>query len=297
MPAVSPIGATVSGATHHLDDINGVPLHYVTAGESGTPFLLVHGWPETWYAFHRLIPLLAERHRVVAVDLRGFGDSGTDAATYDEATMAEDLHQLIEQLGIGPVHVLCQDISGGVTFRLATTRPDDVLSFTGIETTLAGHGLEMLADVLHGGSWHVSVLGTPGIPSMLLPGHERELIAGWAYPMMTGPNGGISSSTVDEIVRAYSREDAWRGTEGIYRQLFVDDGETRARAEAHPLRVPVLAVDGINHPFTESTLRQVAAGDFTSVTIDGVGHLVAQESPERLAEVLLSFAGTVDGAR
>lgn len=295
MPITSPIGATIPVVEHHLDDINGVPLHYVTAGDSGSPILLIHGWPETWYAFHRLIPLLAERHRVIAVDMRGFGDSGTEAETYGEATTVEDLHQLISQLGFGPTHVVCQDISGGVGFRLAADHPSDALSLTGIETTLAGFGLEMLADVLHGGSWHLAFFGTPGIASMLMPGHERDLIAGWAYPLMTGPGGGISASTIDEMVRTYSRDHGWRGTEAIYRQLFVDEGATRARVEAHPVRVPVLAVDGISHPFTESTLRQVAAGEFEAVRVEGVGHLVAQEAPEILAETLLRFAQKVDG--
>jgi len=228
------------------------------------------------------------------VDLRGFGDSGTDAESYDEGTFVEDLHRLIEQLGLGPVHLLCQDISGGIGFRLAATHPGDTLSFTGVETALAGFGLEMLADVLHGGSWHLGFLGTPGIASMLVPGHERE-ITDWAYSVMTG-SAGSDASVVDEVVRTYARPDAWRGTEGIYRHLFVDDGATRARAEEHPLQVPVLAVDGVNHPFTASTLRQVAAGHFEAVRIDDVGHLVAQEAPWALADVVLQFARQVEGA-
>ncbi|MRJ74912.1 alpha/beta fold hydrolase [Aeromicrobium sp. SMF47] len=294
MPVVEPLGATVPGVVHHLDEINGVPLHHVTAGDAGTPVLLIHGWPETWYAFHRLIPLLADHHRVIAVDLRGFGDSGTDAPAYDQASHVQDLHLLVERLGLGPVHVVCQDISGGIGFRLASTQPEDVLSLTGIETTLAGFGFELLADVLHGGSWHVSFLGTPGIASLLLPGRERELIAEWAYPLMTGPAGGIDPGTIEEFVRTYSRDDAWRGTEGLYRELFVDEGATRALAEEHPLTMPVLAVDGVNRPFTANTFGQVVAGELSAVVIDDVGHLVAQEAPEALAEALLHFISGVE---
>ena len=55
--------------------VNGTELHYVTAGNEGSPVLLVHGFPESWWTFRKLIPLLSEHHRVVAVDLRGFGDS------------------------------------------------------------------------------------------------------------------------------------------------------------------------------------------------------------------------------
>ena len=74
--------------------MNGTTLHYVTAGTSGSPALLVHGFPETWWAFRGLIPLLAASHRVFAVDLRGFGDSSSADTEYDDATSAEDLHQL-----------------------------------------------------------------------------------------------------------------------------------------------------------------------------------------------------------
>ena len=86
--------ASLPGITHHHVDVNGIQLHYVEAGTTGSPILLVHGFPETWWAFHKLIPLLAANHRVFAVDLRGFGDSGNEAGEYDSATSAEDLHQL-----------------------------------------------------------------------------------------------------------------------------------------------------------------------------------------------------------
>src|ERR1700760_2473831 len=61
---------------HHAAEVNGTRLHYVTAGDRGAPILLVHGFPETWWAFHRVIPRLGAAHRGGAGDLRGFGDSG-----------------------------------------------------------------------------------------------------------------------------------------------------------------------------------------------------------------------------
>jgi hypothetical protein len=115
---------------------------------------------------------------------------------------------------------------------------------------------------------------------MLLPGHERQLLANWAYPMMTGVKGSISESGIDEFTRAYARPNGWRGTEGLYQSIFTDDGQTRALAESQPLTVPVLTVDGFSAPFTEQTFRQVAAGKVTSVRLEGVGHLVAQEAPK-----------------
>src|ERR1700726_1177135 len=120
--------AALHGVTHHHAEVNGPTLHYVAAGTEGTPVVLVHGFPETWWAFRKLIPLLAPKHRVFAVDLRGFGDSGNEPGEYDSTTSAEDLHLLIGQLDAGPVHLTGQDISGATVFRLAATHPQDVLS-------------------------------------------------------------------------------------------------------------------------------------------------------------------------
>ena len=93
--------ATIPGVTHHTFQSGDAVLHYVTAGAEGSPILLVHGWPETWWAFRSVIPLLAASHRVVAVDLRGFGDSTASEGDYTVEASAEDLHRLIEHVGHG----------------------------------------------------------------------------------------------------------------------------------------------------------------------------------------------------
>jgi pimeloyl-ACP methyl ester carboxylesterase len=294
MTVITPAGATIPGVTHHRADVNGARLHYVSAGASGSPVLLTHGWPETWWAFRKVIPLLAATHRVFAVDLRGFGDSSTADGSYDAATCAEDLHQLVQHLGVGPVHVLCQDLSGGPGFRFAATHPADVLSFTAVEATLAGFGLELLADVAHGGFWHLGFFAAPGIPEILLPGHERQLLADWAYPVMTAVKDAVTDGDIDEFTRSYARPDGWRGSEGLYRSIFTDNGQTRKLAESQPLAVPVLAVEGVNARLTEQTFRQAAAGEVTSVRLEGVGHLIAQEAPEALSAAILKFTERAD---
>jgi pimeloyl-ACP methyl ester carboxylesterase len=295
MTVIASPGATIPGVTHHLTELGGTQLHYVSAGDTGSPIVLVHGWPETWWAFRKLVPLLAQSHRVYALDLRGFGDSATGDEPWSEQLAADDLHHLVDHLGVGAVHLLSQDIGGSVAFRFAATHPDDVLSFAAIESTLVGFGLELLADVNGFGSWHVVFLGAPGIPSLLLPGRERTLLAEWAYPMMNGTEGAITEADVDEFVRTYSRENGWRGTESLYRAIFTDKGATKALAEEHPIAVPVLAIDGVNTPFTATSFRAVSTGSFTSAHIEGVGHLVAQEAPEKLAAALLDFVAEVDG--
>ena len=271
--------------THHQADLNGTRLHYVSAGRTGPPILLVHGFPETWWAFREVIPLLAEEHRVYAVDLRGFGDSSNADGDYRSAASAEDLHQLIRHFGVGPVHLLGQDLSGGVVYRTAAEHPEDVLSLIGVETGLAGFGAEMLADVTHGGAWYIGALATPGIPELLFAGREREFIAEHLYPSY-----GVVADTA-EFVRTYARPDGFRGAAGLYRSMLTEGAELRALAAARPLTMPVLAVGTSGGPFTATTLRQVTQGEVSSAEFAGVGHYVAQQAPEQLAAAVREHIG------
>jgi pimeloyl-ACP methyl ester carboxylesterase len=281
------------GLTHHRAQVNGTELHYVSAGTSGPPVLLVHGFPESWWSFHKLIPLLAERHRVVAVDLRGFGDSAIAAPAHDSATAAADLAALIDQLDLGPVHLSAQDVSGPTAYRLAASRPELLRSLTLIESGLSGFGLEQLADVTHGGAWHIGVLAAPGIPELLLTGRERAFVAEYAIPSLTATAGAFSDADLDELARGYARPGGFSGAAGLYRSLLADGDELRALARERPLVLPALAVGGGSGDFTAAALRQVAA-DVTAVTLDGVGHYVAMEAPERLAAELLAFWTAAD---
>lgn len=288
--------ATIQDAAHHRIAVNGTELHYVSAGASGSPVLLVHGFPESWWAFRKLIPLLADSHRVFAVDLRGFGDSAPADDDHDSTVAAEDLHLFIAQLGVGPVHVAVQDIAGGAVFRLAATHPDDLLSFTAIEMGLAGFGLETLADVTHGGSWHIGVLAAPGIAELLFAGRERELLGQWAFPSMTAVAGSITDEDVDEFARTYARPGGWRGAAGLYRSMLAEGDQIKALAEAQPLTIPTLAIGAGGGPFTSGTLSQVTRGKVTSVQLEGVGHYAVQEAPEQVADALLQFTEAVDTA-
>ena len=292
--STAPTSPATAGITHHTAEVNGTELHYVSAGMTGSPVLLVHGFPESWWAFRRLIPLLAGRHRVFAVDLRGFGDSRVSEDDYDSAAAAEDLHQLIAHLGAGPVHLTGQDISGGTLFRLAATRPGDIRSFTAIEMGLAGFGLEGFADVTHGGSWHIGVLAAPGIAEMLFTGRERELLGTWAFPSMTAVPGSITAEDIDEFARTYARPGGWRGAAGLYRSMLSEGEEIRSLASSRPLTMPVLAVGAGGGPFTAATVEQVTAGPVESVQLDGVGHYAALEAPQALAGAVLNFLDRVD---
>src|SRR4051812_5533090 len=269
--------ATIADVRHETVAVNGTRLHYVTAGTQGTPVLLVHGFPETWWAFHKLIPLLAARHRVYAVDLRGFGDSDVADENYSGAVAAEDLHALIEHLSVGSMHVVGQDVSGGVVYRLAATHPEDVISLTAIESGLAGFGAERLADVTHGGVWYIGALAAPGVAGLLFEKEARRFLGEYLYPLYGVPAASVGPEDVAEYARTYGRPGGFSGAVGLYRGMLTEGDELRTLAQDRPLRLPVTTIGSRGGDFTRAAFRQVSAQDVTAVRLEGVGHYVAQE--------------------
>src|SRR5688500_8851037 len=108
----------IDGFTSATVDVNGITLHYVRGG-SGPTLLLVHGFPQDWYEWRGVMSRLATTFTVIAVDLRGVGRADAPRDGYDAATMAEDLHQLVEQLDVGPVYIAGHNIGGWVAYAYA----------------------------------------------------------------------------------------------------------------------------------------------------------------------------------
>jgi pimeloyl-ACP methyl ester carboxylesterase/quinol monooxygenase YgiN len=287
-----PPPATIDGVEHHRVSAGAGELHFVTAGVSGVPVLLVHGFPETWWAFRKLIPLLAANHRVIAVDLPGTGDSSHDDGNYDSATAAGALKDLLVGLDLGPVHLLGQDLGGPTTYRLAATAQDLVRSYTFVESGLSGFGLEALMDVAKGGRWHFGFLAEPGIPEMLLKGHERDFLDN----RYCAQRAAVLPADIDEFLRTYAAPSGWAGSLGRYQSL-VQEGAELTQLARTPLAMPVLAVgaggEGGFGDFSRQTMAQVAS-DVDDVLIGGTGHFVAQESPDALARHLLEFYSRVE---
>jgi pimeloyl-ACP methyl ester carboxylesterase len=280
---MNPRTTTAIDLQHETVELNDTVLHYVTAGESGSPVLLVHGFPETWTAFRKLIPLLAEHHRVYAVDLRGFGDSAVADEHFSSAVAADDLHALITRLSVGPMHVVGQDLSGSLVYRLARLYSKDVLSLTAVESGLAGFGAERLADVAHGGAWYIGALAAPGVAGLLFESKARAFIGEYLYPMY---GMALDAEDVSELARTYGRLGGFMGAAGLYRSMLTEGDELHALATT-PLTVPVVAVGSRGGDFTHSSFSAVTSQSVPAMHLEGVGHYVAQEAPQRLADILL----------
>ncbi|MET3901226.1 pimeloyl-ACP methyl ester carboxylesterase [Devosia sp. UYZn731] len=284
--------ATISGVTHHRVALNGTNLHYVSAGSAGSPILLVHGWPETWWAFHKVIPVLAKFHRVFAVDLRGFGASDVAQVGNTSATMAEDLHALVGHVGLGPVHLAAQDFSGPLAYRLAATHPQDLLSFIAVETGLPGFGLEILTNPMI--AWYFGTLAKPGAAERFFKGRETELLSEFIFTPPMTTSTAIGADDITEFIRGYDRAGGWNGAQAIYSSnLYEAEAYTKLVA-AQPLMMPALAIDRNPSNFTAESFAAASSGELNTQTIADTGHYVAMEAPSALASAMLEFINKVD---
>ena len=126
--------------SHHYADLGDVQLHYVTAG-AGFPVVLLHGWPQSWYAWRHVMPALATKYRVIAPDLRGLGDSSRPLEGYDKKTIAHDIWRLLhDHLGLKEFFLVGHDWGGPTAYALSAAHPEAVRKLAVLDVTIPGDG-------------------------------------------------------------------------------------------------------------------------------------------------------------
>lgn len=281
------MGGEIPGLAHHHADLGDVRLHYVTAGQ-GDPLVLLHGWPQTWFEWRRVMPALAREFRVIAPDLRGLGDSSRPSHGYDKATMANDIWLLLQQLGVSQCSVVGHDWGGPVAFALAAAQVEAVRRLAILDVVIPGDG----ADFSQGGRrWHHAFHMTPDLPEALVTGRERIYLE-WFFRSFAWRPDAIGEEEIAEYLRCYSQPGALRAGLALYRALPQDRDANARRIAAGKLPMPVLAVGGARSfgrgIEVEQSLRRVAE-DVTGAVIADCGHWIPEEQPELLLSHLLPF--------
>ena len=272
--------------------LDGMRINYETTGQ-GVPVLLLHGWPETSYAWRKLSPLLGESYTVIAVDMPGFGTSSKPQTGYEKLTIAGQLARMMESLGHDRYFVVGHDMGGQVAYPLAATQRDKVAGLVFMESGLPGFGQENAMNVGTGGSWHFGFNMAGDISETLVSGKEVEFLTFLFYRDKIGVVSADSITDEDIAVyaRALQRPGGLRSSFAYYRSLFAD-AEDNKKLGATPLEMPVLAVSADRGYLggAERTMRQVA-DNVDAITIGESGHYIPEEQPEALADALKTFFG------
>ncbi|WP_253911501.1 alpha/beta fold hydrolase [Streptomyces sp. CNQ-509] len=268
--------------------VNGVRLHYVIGGR-GAPLILLPGWPQSWWAYRKVMPLLARRFRVVAVDLRGMGSSGRPGNGYDKKTMASDILGLVHRLGWRSANVVGHDIGSMVAFSYAANHPQATRKVALLDTVHPHPGfydLPLLPRPGEGFSlWWSAFNQIETLPEQLLAGRSRHLLD-WLLLHSLADQSLVSPFDRAVYARTYDRPDAIRAACGWYRSFHQDIEDL---AGYGPVTAPLL---GVSSEASDGELRQVLPGvatDVRVVKLDNTVHYLPEEAPERLEEVLRDF--------
>jgi pimeloyl-ACP methyl ester carboxylesterase len=274
---------------HRTALARGIKIHYVEGGR-GAPVLLVPGWPQSWYAWRHVMPLLAETYRVIAIDPPGLGDSERPAA-YDTATIATYVDAFVDALGLDRVDFVGHDIGAWIGYAFAARYPEKVRRLALVDAAIPGiapaEAFALTPERINK-TWHFSFNALPKLPELLVAGREREYLA-WLFNARAANKSVIDDVALDEYTRVYAAPGAMRSGFEYYRAIFASIEQNRATA-AQKLPMPVLAAGGAQWlgSVMEVMVAPVAR-DLHVEIIPDCGHFVPEEAPQALARSVQKF--------
>ena len=284
-----PAGFTDTFTSRYID--TGVlRLHVVTGGQ-GPPLLLIHGWPQTWYAWRMLMTTLARDFSVIAVDQRGIGLSDKPQDGYDTATLANDLVKLMDALGHQRFAVYGTDTGMVIAYTLAADHPDRVERLVVSEAPIPGVSPSpplFLPPPLNAVLWHLAFNQLPKINEQLVTGRE-EIFFGAEFDASAGTHKLPGDAVRYYIDTLAADPDHLRGSFEFYRAIpaiIVQNEQRKTRR----LTLPVLAIGGEESTGeTVGDTMRLVADDVQAVVLTGSGHWVAEQAPEQLLATLTTF--------
>jgi pimeloyl-ACP methyl ester carboxylesterase len=270
-------------------ETGGLRQHVVVGGD-GPPLLLVHGWPESWYAWRLVMPGLAKSHTVIAVDQRGMGATGKPQDGYDAGTLAADLIALMDALGHGRFSVMGHDTGVVISYALAADHPDRVdrlivAEIPGPPGTSPSPPL-FVPQPLNDRLWHIPFNRAGRVAEQLVKGRE-DVFYGYEFAIQGGT--ALPENVIAYYVEHFRDEQSLQGGFGFYRDWDATLAQNAERA-TRQLQMPVLAIGGAQSwgEHVGEGMQAVAADVETAVVPDA-GHWVAEQAPEALLDVLTGF--------
>jgi pimeloyl-ACP methyl ester carboxylesterase len=266
-------------------EVEGVKLHYMTAGH-GPAVILLHGYAETSRMWKPIISLLAERFTVIAPDLPGIGDSAIPADGLDMKTAAIRIHALARSLGVQKAEVVGHDIGLMVAYAYAAQFPAEVEKLVVMDAFLPGVG-EWEAIYNNPGFWHFRFNGPT--PEALVQGRERIYFEHFWNDFAADKTRSIPEADRKAYTVAYSRPGRMRAG-WAYFVSFQQAAKDFAQLSQTKLTMPVLVIGG-EKALGEALAQQMklVASNVTVVVLKDTGHWVLEERPKETTEALQKF--------
>jgi pimeloyl-ACP methyl ester carboxylesterase len=281
----------VDGVSHRLVRARGLDFHLAEAGEGDDVVLCLHGWPQHWYEWRHLMPALAaEGHRVIALDLRGFGWSDAPRAGYEKENMADDVLAVLDALGLERVKLVAHDWGGWIGFLLGIRAPRRFSHFLALNILHPWITQQMMLPQLWR-FWYQWLILSPGL------GYGLHRNGAFVRKVLVGAS--IDKSVWDEATLSafadnLAEPDRARAAVQMYRSFNLRETLPilRGRYRETRLAVPTLLLFGAD----DFALRpQLLAGyerhadEMEVELVPGCGHFIADERPALVAERAKAF--------
>jgi pimeloyl-ACP methyl ester carboxylesterase len=272
----------MSKLEHQQLSILGRDLHVVTSGDPrGAPHVFLHGWPQSWCAWHDVMRAAGDSARCIAIDLPGIGASHGRVDGGAKHAHAEVVHALITQLAPEGATLIGHDVGGMIAYAYLRTY-SDVARVVIVNTVIPG--VSPWDDVIHRPEiWHFGFHAVPALPEVLVQGKQLSYFA-FFYDVLAADPSKITPDRRAQYASAYGDDDALHAGFELYRALRDDAKVNAAFTAGAPCETPLLYVRGDRDPIEPYVkgFREAGVRDVVSAVIPQAGHFVADENPAAL---------------
>nr|BFD87797.1 alpha/beta hydrolase [Streptomyces sp. Xyl84] len=283
----------LAGFTHRWVDADGVRLHAVEGGRpDGPAVVLLAGFPQTWWAWRKVMPHLADRFHVIAIDLPGQGHSERPDISYDTHTVAAHVHAAVEALGLPAYWLAAHDIGAWVAFSLALKHQSRLRGLALLDAGIPGITLPEAVPTdpeQAWKTWHFAFHLVPDLPETLLTGREREYV-GWFLKAKTLSSDTFDDAEIEHYAASVAADGGLRASLAYYRDAAESARKNHEALERQRLTVPVLGISSSHGsiPDMAASIRPWA-GHATGILVQDAGHFIPDEQPDAVAAALTGF--------
>jgi pimeloyl-ACP methyl ester carboxylesterase len=301
-PAPVPTAATAApglplhdleGFAHRWVDAGGIRIHAVEGGlRTGPAVVLLAGFPQTWWAWREVMPGLAGRFRVIAIDLPGQGHSDRPRDGYDTHTVASRVHAAVAALDVPKYWLVAHDVGAWVAFSLALRYEEHLHGVALLDAGIPGISLPDAVPTdpdRAWKTWHFAFHQVPDLPETLLAGREREYV-GWFLKVKALSPDTFDSAEIDHYAAALAAEGGVSASLAYYRDAAKSATANRDALERRHLTVPVLGISSSHGSIPDMAAALSPWADDTSgVVIPHAGHFIPDEQPGAVVDALRAF--------
>ncbi|WP_329251176.1 alpha/beta hydrolase [Streptomyces sp. NBC_01478] len=283
----------LAGFTHRWADAEGIRLHAVEGGRpDGPTVVLLAGFPQTWWAWHQVMPRLAERFHVIAVDLPGQGHSDRPREGYDTHTLAARVQAALTALDVPKYWLAAHDIGACVAFSLALRYQDRLHGVALLDAGIPG---VTLPDTIPTDperawkTWHLAFHLVPDLPETLITGRERDYV-GWFLRTKTLSPDTFDSADIDHYAASVAAEGGLRAALGYFRDAAASARRNQDALAQRKLTLPVLGISSSHGSIPDmAAALSPWAEHVTGTVIPEAGHFIPDEQPDATVAALTAF--------